>query len=454
AVDLSTWEINNAKVFSWIIGSVEPTIALTLRTFDSVADVWVHLQKTYSEINTSRVFEVEYDLARLSLGDMDIRTFHLTIGTLWTEQDLLFSSLLTSAASSEIRQECHRRVLQFLMKFRPEYESVRSQLIQANIVHMDKVLGDLFRAETRLKTQAHIDGSHVDGGSVFAAHPGRSSSISQRTPLGYGSVYNSSSRPQFGVASSCELKCRHCGEHGHVQSTCRKRKFCNYIKKPGHIISDCCKCSFHNSNNVAASHMSFSSFNQQPSNSYTVSSTTNSSDINALVQQTIQQTLPTALNVAFATFGVTGISRPWNLDSACFNHMTGSSVHLLNYRPLHNAAVQVANGEKFNIVGIGDYKTGHLTLQNTLHVPSLVPNLVSVGQLTDNGYVVTFSSSGSVVQDRRTGRSMGVGHKVGRNFYLRSLPIHDDREVDVSSKVGVGANLGERNLSCSRKSNC
>ncbi|CAN1825826.1 hypothetical protein LINPERHAP1_LOCUS31316, partial [Linum perenne] len=53
----------------------------------------------------------------------------------------------------------------------------------------------------------------------------------------------------------------------------------------------------------------------------------------------------------------------------------------------------------------------------------------------------------SELQDRRTGKSIGVGHKVGRNFYLRSLPIHDDREVEASSKVGVGAHLGEGNLS-------
>ncbi|CAN1176981.1 Retrovirus-related Pol polyprotein from transposon TNT 1-94 [Linum perenne] len=422
--DQELWETNNAKVFSWLIGSMEPGIALTLRTFESAADVWAHLRKTYSQVNVSRVFEVEYALASLTQGDMDIRSFHLAAQTLWTEQDILSNSLLTSIASAEIQQERHRnRVLQFLMKLRPEFESARSHLISSNIVDMDTVLGDLVRAETRYKTQAQIDGAIVNGGTVFAT----SKSYNHSRPS-YSSPQQQS-RPQFGGANTGALRCRHCGENGHMQSTCRRRNFCNYCKRPGHINTDC-------RGKRAAYSIGYSGYGSSAPTAASVSSTGSSStsaDIHNLVQEAIQQALPTALNAAFATFGVTGNSQLWHLDSACFNHMTGHSSGFQNYRPLHNASVQVANGQKLPISGIGDIQTSVGSLRNTLHVPSLVPNLVSVGQLTDDGYVVSFSSSGCYVQDQRTRRPIKLGSKVERSFFLESFPSRG-REAMASKK--------------------
>ncbi|CAN0906230.1 hypothetical protein LINGRAHAP2_LOCUS24128 [Linum grandiflorum] len=35
--DIETWQTNNARVLSWLIGSVETAIALTFRSFDTAA---------------------------------------------------------------------------------------------------------------------------------------------------------------------------------------------------------------------------------------------------------------------------------------------------------------------------------------------------------------------------------------------------------------------------------
>ncbi|CAN1182246.1 hypothetical protein LINPERHAP2_LOCUS35862 [Linum perenne] len=73
--ELEIWRANKAKVFSWIINSVEPRIALTLRTFTSVAAIWIHLEKVYAKANSARLFDHEYELAKLTQGDRDINTF-------------------------------------------------------------------------------------------------------------------------------------------------------------------------------------------------------------------------------------------------------------------------------------------------------------------------------------------------------------------------------------------
>ncbi|CAN1294927.1 hypothetical protein LINPERPRIM_LOCUS22648 [Linum perenne] len=229
--ELEIWKTNNAKVFSWIINSVEPRIALTLRTFTSAAAIWIHLKKLYAKANSSRRFDIEYELAKLTQGDRDINTFYTIALELWTEQDLLSMSMLSAVASDEVLAERRRtRVLQFLMKLRPEFESVRSQAILQNVTDMDDVLGDLLRVETRLQTQAQLDGvvSSTEMGTVFAAgrRPQFYASSNRTNPSGsfggsnrtnttgsYGGSnrtnssgsMGSSSRPPIG-----DMKCRHC----------------------------------------------------------------------------------------------------------------------------------------------------------------------------------------------------------------------------------------------------
>ncbi|CAN1745978.1 hypothetical protein LINPERHAP1_LOCUS2634, partial [Linum perenne] len=144
-----------------------------------------------------------------------------------------------------------------------------------------------------------------------------------RTPSsGYTPPYGYNSRSQSGFQSSVELKCRHCGEAGHAISVCRKRNFCNYCKKPGHIIVDCRKRAFRNNNGQQSSYTPSGVGSQFLSSSRSTAYSTSSAapsevssispvsvqpmDIHTMVQQAIQQALPTALNAAFATFGTAG----------------------------------------------------------------------------------------------------------------------------------------------------
>ncbi|CAN1120557.1 hypothetical protein LINPERPRIM_LOCUS819 [Linum perenne] len=179
---------------------------------------------------------------------------------------------------------------------------------------MDYVLGDLVRAETRLNTQVKLDDTSTETGSVFSA---------------YRPYHQYSPRPQFGHTSPGDIKCRHCGIVGHVQSLCRKRNFCNYCKRPGHIITD---CHAKQRNSAAAFGSSYNSAGGSGyNNTNNLFGTSNnatgaSSDIKGLVHDALKEVLPTALNATFSSFGVSGNSTSvWHLDSACFNHMTSKS---------------------------------------------------------------------------------------------------------------------------------
>ncbi|CAN1239948.1 Retrovirus-related Pol polyprotein from transposon TNT 1-94, partial [Linum grandiflorum] len=239
--------------------------------------------------------------------ELDVRSFYNLAAQLWTEQDLLSDSTLDADVSAGIRKERQRsRILQFLMKLRPEFESTRSQLISANTTKVDTILGDLVRAETRLKTQAKLDGNSVEG-SVFAATYRGSGGRPQFT---FPSQVNSSSNSQVVVPSSgkSESRCHHCNEPGHFRNHCRNRNFCTYCKKSGHIILDCSRASGRRGANVGGSDRSSISRPTFYAQSFTAESPSAASDdrITQLVQAALQQALPTALQACFSAFGVSG----------------------------------------------------------------------------------------------------------------------------------------------------
>ncbi|CAL1381895.1 unnamed protein product [Linum trigynum] len=128
------WAVNNAQVMGWILGSVDPSIALSLRSFTTAHAMWSHLTAFHSQSSASRKFDVELDIARLHQGDMDILSYYQEAVTLWTEHDMLTMSLISAAASAEVQQErTSSRLMHFLMKLRPEFESIRSSLLHRNV---------------------------------------------------------------------------------------------------------------------------------------------------------------------------------------------------------------------------------------------------------------------------------------------------------------------------------
>ncbi|KAG5524427.1 hypothetical protein RHGRI_031173 [Rhododendron griersonianum] len=64
-----------------------------------------------------------------------------------------------------------------------------------------------------------------------------------------------------------------------------------------------------------------------------------------------------------------------------------------------------------------------LSLPNVFYVPHLSLGLVSISQLSDSGFDILFSSSGSVVQDRVSKKQIGTGRRVGDLYVLESLHV-------------------------------
>ncbi|CAI0425255.1 unnamed protein product [Linum tenue] len=213
------WAANNATVMSLLLGSMEPDIALSLRSLPTAAAIWKHMADLYSKASASRKYDIEFDLAALKQEELDIGSYYQEAMTLWTEHDLITSSLVSAAATSDVLQErACSRVMHFLMNLRAEFEGICASLLHCNISTIEGVLPELLREETRLKSQAKLDIHASDPGAAFAVRQGR---------------------PQFARTTSGVIIFHFCKEPGHIQFHYKKQNNCNYCKLDGHLIADC-----------------------------------------------------------------------------------------------------------------------------------------------------------------------------------------------------------------------
>jgi hypothetical protein len=97
--------------------------------------MWAYLKKVYLQDNDARRFQLEHAIAMFQHGSLSIQDYYSAFLTLWHEYATLVTADVPVAALSTI-QTLHATTQrdQFLMKLRPEYESVRSALLNRSPV--------------------------------------------------------------------------------------------------------------------------------------------------------------------------------------------------------------------------------------------------------------------------------------------------------------------------------
>uniref|UniRef100_A0A2N9EV34 Uncharacterized protein n=1 Tax=Fagus sylvatica TaxID=28930 RepID=A0A2N9EV34_FAGSY len=140
-------------------------------------------------------------------------------------------------------------------------------------------------------------------------------------------------------------------------------------------------------------------------------------DLQALFSQ-VQALSSNASNSALSV--TPGISSEWFLDSACCNHMTDNPHLTSAHTPPVLPTITTADGSAMTVSHVGSISTPNLSISDVFCVPKLHLNLLSVGQLTELGLNLFFSSRGCLVQDSRTRQIVGSARKVGQLFELCS----------------------------------
>ena len=115
----------------------------------------------------------------------------------------------------------------------------------------------------------------------------------------------------------------------------------------------------------------------------------------------------------------------WFLDSGCSKHMTGDQLQFQELTLKQKGFVNYGNNNKGKILGIGN--VGHsstLLIENVLFVEGLKYNLLSISQLADKGFNVSFTQESCLISDKEN-KTRLTGHRVNNVYMLSLHSLHD-----------------------------
>lgn len=83
---VSSWNVKDAKIKTWILGSVEPHLILNLKPYKTAKGMWEYLKKVYHMENSARLYQLEFEIAQYTQGTSSIQDFSRFLA-LWAEYD-------------------------------------------------------------------------------------------------------------------------------------------------------------------------------------------------------------------------------------------------------------------------------------------------------------------------------------------------------------------------------
>ncbi|KAL4379963.1 hypothetical protein GQ457_02G041430 [Hibiscus cannabinus] len=199
--------------------------------------------------------------------------------------------------------------------------------------------------------------------------------------------------------------CQHCGKKGHPPFKCWRRPDakCNKCNHMGH---EAVICKYNNQKSVEA-------------------------------QVADQEEEDDQLFVA-TCFTSHETSESWLIDSGCTNHMTHDKELFKDLKSTESKKVKIGNGEHIAVKGKGTVaitsRSGTKFISDVLYVPGIDQNLLSVGQLVENGFKVKFMEKTCVIENA-TGQKMFEVEMKGRSFSLN--PMQEEQSTFLAKESTI-----------------
>nr|KYP58379.1 Retrovirus-related Pol polyprotein from transposon TNT 1-94 [Cajanus cajan] len=198
------------------------------------------------------------------------------------------------------------------------------------------------------------------------------------------------------------LSCGICNKPGHAEKDCwhRGKPICHYYNKPGHVEKYCRNKNKHQAN-FAEKH------NQEQRLFYANQESCDNGD------------------------------GSWYLDSGCSNHMAKDQSIFKDIDNSVKVKVRLGNGTMVESQGKGtvmvETKKGTRLIKDMLLVPNLKENLLSIGQMMENGYSLHFERDICKIYDSKR-VEIGQVKMEKRN---RSFPLSFNHGTNIAMKVEV-----------------
>ena len=372
------WYTDNCIILGWMFNSMDERVYNMFMYHRTVFDLWTALNQMYAHAHSdSRIFELYQDISHASQATLGLSVgdYFGYLQTRWEElaQYEPLSDFPNDGAVESKRLD-RRHTYQFLMGLKPEFEALRTQIL--NTVP----LPSLFEAF------ATVDGDErrrriISTSSVASPSPPIPEQMAFAAPSGL--------RP-----TGSRFFCDHCHKPGHTIDRCftlhpeLKQQFAR-SRPPPAGRGGRGRGAPRTGAVVEVTPMSLPDFGQLQSQISQLQShlglgaSSSSGSTAAIATGT-----PTALHGKSA-------QPTWILDSGANNHMTGeSSVFVSPFTPI-DQSVCIADGTTVPVHSQGNaHLSSDITLSSVYFVPNFAYNLLSVNRLAkDHNCAVVFLSN-------------------------------------------------------------
>ncbi|KAJ9683174.1 hypothetical protein PVL29_018954 [Vitis rotundifolia] len=384
-VDRVQWRKIDAQLCSVLWQSVDPKILLHLRAYKTCFKFWTQAKGLYTN-DIQRLYKVASAIVHISQQDLDLSTYIGQIASL-KEEFLTVMPLTPDVGAQQTQLDKFFMVLT-LIGLRPDLEPVRDQILgSSSVPSLDDVFARLLR-------------------------------ISSTQTLPFDSTSDSSM-----LVSQTSSRGGRSGTRGRGQ-----RPHCTYCNKLGHTRDRCYQLHGRPPRTAHVAQSSDSPLPQPPS----------SSASQASVASVAQPGNASACLTHTSSLG------PWILDSGASDHLSGnkdlfSSITTTSALP----TVTLANGSQTVAKGIGlALPLPSLPLTSVLYTPECPFNLISISKITRTlNCSITFSDKFVTLQDRSTGKTIGIGRESQGLYHLTSdsspaVCISTDAPLLIHNRLG------------------
>ncbi|RVX02348.1 Retrovirus-related Pol polyprotein from transposon RE1 [Vitis vinifera] len=387
-VDRVQWRKIDAQLCSVLWQSVDPRILLHLQAYKTCFKFWTQAKGLYTN-DIQRLYKVASAIVHLSQQDLDLSTYIGQIASL-KEQFLTVMPLTPDVGAQQTQLDKFFMVLT-LIGLRPDLEPIRDQILGSSSVPS---LDDVFARLLRLSSTQTLPSASASDSSVLVSHT---------TSRGGRS-----------------------GTRGRGQ-----RPHCTYCNKLGHTRDRCYQL---HGRPPRTAHMAQSSDSPLPQPPSSSASPTSQASIASVAQP----------GNASACLTHTSSLGPWILDSGASDHLSGnkdlfSSITTTSDLP----TVTLANGSQTVAKGIGlALPLPSLPLTSVLYTPECPFNLISISKITRTlNCSITFSDKFVTLQDRSTGKTIGIGRESQGLYHLTSdsspaVCISTDAPLLIHNRLG------------------
>ena len=416
------WKKTDALLCNILRQSIDAKTLYNIGAYKTCYTLWNQVKKLYTT-DIQRLYQVISSIANLKQLGMDISSYGGRMSALKDE----LISILPKSTNTETSLSKMDRVFMIilLLNLGPDFENIREQILTGAVIpNFDEALARLHR-HTSTATQSMRSKITPDTSVMVSQSLSRGDFRGRR-----GSNRGRGQRPQ----------CTYCHRLRHTRDRCYQLH--DRPPRTAHLAQS-------SDHSACSSSVSWSSSTLQG----VILTPSEYEEYLRLTQAAKSSSIASAAKTGNVSVCLTHSSAPWILDTGAFDLISRNKdiVSSLTFQsPL--PIITLANGSQTIAKGIGSVcPLPSLPLTSILYVPNFSFNLISISKLTrDLHCVLTFSHNSVTLQDRRTGKTIGIGHESQGLFHLSS-PLWSTACTSTEAPLLLHSRLSHPSLSKFRK---